>query len=87
MQHGAAPGPSQLPRLATGRVAVTNGYSHRMFQRGCGGGNYRRPEVVPSPEAATASDSESTDPAFASGLSAVFSIDFLNPDSAHLLRR
>ena len=23
--------PSQLPRLATGRVAVTNGYSHRMF--------------------------------------------------------
>ena len=22
---------SQLPRLATGRVAVTNGYSHRMF--------------------------------------------------------
>ena len=31
----AAPGPnlspSQLPRLATGRAAVTNDYSHRMF--------------------------------------------------------
>ena len=24
-------GSSQLPRLATGRAAVTNGYSHRMF--------------------------------------------------------
>ena len=30
-RRGRGGGASQLPRLATGRVAVTNGYSHSMF--------------------------------------------------------
>ena len=29
--RGPGTQPSQLPRLAMGRAAVTNGYSHRMF--------------------------------------------------------
>ena len=31
LRHALSLRASQLPRLATGRVAVTNGYSHRMF--------------------------------------------------------